>query len=267
VASRFARDTAVEPLGDGAFSARLDPGWWIVAGPNGGYLAAVALRALDAAQGDPERTARSLTVHYLARPAEGPVRMETRVERAGGALTAVSGRMLQDGQPIALALAAFSRPRSGGLELADARMPEMPPLERCAPRLDTGIPIHERFDIRLAMANLHDGGASRAQSGGWIRMDEPEPVDAFVATALSDAFPPAVFAKFGRQAITQGVPTIDLTVHFREGLPRAGASPEEFVLGRFQTREGREGFVEEDGELWSADGVLLAQSRQLALAR
>jgi hypothetical protein len=38
------------------------------------------------------------------------------------------------------------------------------------------------------------------------------------------------------------------------------------VLGRFESRHSAEGFFEEDGELWSPDGVLIAQCRQLALA-
>jgi acyl-CoA thioesterase len=268
MSSRFERDTAVAPLGDGAFEARLDTGWWIIAGPNGGYLAAVVLRALDAAQGDPERTARSLTLHYTAVPAEGPVRLETRVERTGGALTSVSGRMLQDGRLIAVALAAFSRPRDSAVALSDARMPEMPPPERCARRLESPVAIHRRYDLRWGLGEgPAPGGASHAQSGGWIRLDEPCAVDACVLAAYADAFPPAVFSKFGREALTRGVPTIDLTVHFRETLPRASAGIEDYTLARFTTREGREGFIEEDGELWSADGVLLAQSRQLALAR
>ncbi len=58
------------------------------------------------------------------------------------------------------------------------------------------------------------------------------------------------------------VPTLDLTVHLRGALPRPG----DWVLGRFRTRAARAGFLEEDGELWSRDGELLAQSRQLALA-
>jgi hypothetical protein len=37
------------------------------------------------------------------------------------------------------------------------------------------------------------------------------------------------------------------------------------VLARFETRNVLEGHVEESGELWSADGRLLAESRQLAL--
>lgn len=265
--TRFERDTAVTPQGDGVFSATLDRGWWIVAGPNGGYLAATLLRALDAAQGDPERAARSLTIHYLAAPAEGPVRIETGIERTGGALTSVSGRMLQGDRPIALSLAAFSKPRRSGVALADARMPEMPPPDGCPALPETPIELHRRFDMRWGTGTRPFSQGERAESGGWIRLAEPLPVDACLAAVYCDAFPPAIFGKVPREGLSGGVPTVDLTIHFREALPRADARAEDFTLAHFRTREGREGFIEEDGELWSADGVLLAQSRQLALAR
>jgi hypothetical protein len=39
----------------------------------------------------------------------------------------------------------------------------------------------------------------------------------------------------------------------------------DWVLAGFTTRTARDGLLEEDGELHSRDGRLLAQSRQLAL--
>ena len=64
--SRFDRDTALVALGDGRFAGRMDPGWWIERGPNGGYVAAIILRALTMAVDDVDRSPRSFTVHFLA---------------------------------------------------------------------------------------------------------------------------------------------------------------------------------------------------------
>ena len=83
--------------------------------------------------------------------------------------------------------------------------------------------------------------------------------------AYTDAWPPAVFSSSDLGAIAHGVPTVDLTIHFRAQLPLPGARPDDFALVVFRSREARDGFVEEDGEVWSRDGVLLAQSRQLAV--
>ena len=45
----------------------------------------------------------------------------------------------------------------------------------------------------------------------------------------------------------------------------AAFPPGEYELCVFRSRYAREGFLEEDGEIWSASGDLLAHSRQLAL--
>lgn len=44
--SRFERDTAVSAAGGGSYDATIDPSWWILRGPNGGYLAAIVARAV-----------------------------------------------------------------------------------------------------------------------------------------------------------------------------------------------------------------------------
>jgi Acyl-CoA thioesterase C-terminal domain len=61
-------------------------------------------------------------------------------------------------------------------------------------------------------------------------------------------------------------PTIDLTVHFRTPVPRRPEpDPHELVFARMSSKLLSEGFFEEDGVIWAADGTVLAQSRQLAI--
>jgi acyl-CoA thioesterase len=265
VSHRFDTDTAVWPISEGRFETRIDPGWWVVAGPNGGYIAAILLRALDLAQADPARTPRSLTIHYTAPPRAGPATLETRIERMGRSLTTVSVRLLQDASLCALGLAAFSTPRSGP-EFSEARMPEVRPPEQCPPG-EKRIEIHRRYEQRWAIGAPPFSGGDRALAGGWIRFAEPRPLDALALAAFADAFPPALFSRLRDSELMGGVPTIDLSVHFRSPLPAADARPDDFVLAVFRSSLARDGFVGEDGEIWSRDGRLLAQSRQLALLR
>jgi acyl-CoA thioesterase len=254
--TRFDRDTAVQALGSGRFEARIDPGWFVVRGPNGGYIAAILLRALAAAVDEPARAPRSLTVHYTAPPVEGPAWIETRVERRGRSLSNVSARLCQGERLLAVALGAFSLPREAAA-FRDVSPPEVAPPEQCV-AMPVRIPIHERFEQRWAIG----------ESGGWIRLAQAEgwqALDAPLAAALCDAWPPAVFGRLPAEQIGRGVPTVDLTIHFRCALPPADARPGDFALCVFRSRYAREGFLEEDGAIWSASGELLAHSRQLAL--
>lgn len=257
--NRFERDTAVLGRGGGRYTARIDPGWWIRNGPNGGYLAAVLLRAMQAEVADPERTPRSLTVHYLRPPAEGEADVEVTLERQGRTVSNLSARLSQGDKLQLLATAAFSNRRSGN-SFQDIEMPEVPAPHDVAASGTPGVSMHGRYDRRWLWGSPGGSGGA-AVCGGWIRLAEPGAYDAALLAALSDAWPPAIFqSAFPRRG---GSPTLDLTVHFRAALD--AMKPDDWILARFRSSVARDGFVEEDGELWSPDGVLLAQSRQLAV--
>jgi acyl-CoA thioesterase len=266
VPSRFDQDTDPRPLGGGAYEVRVDRGWWVVRGPNGGYIAALLVRALEQAVADPARVLRSFTVHYLRPPAEGAARIEVRIERTGRSVTTASARLLQAGQLQALALAAFAVPRASP-ELHHALPPEVAPPEACPPRDGSPIPIHERYEQRFAIGPLPFTGprTREARTGGWLRLTEPRPLDAALLVAYADAWPPSLFACSELPGMAGGIPTVDLTVHVRTPLPVPGLAPDEPVLVSFRTREVSQGVLEEDGEIWSRDGRLLAHSRQLAI--
>lgn len=263
--TRFVRDTAVTRVGEGEYTANIDDGWLVVRGPNGGYVAAIIMRALIDTVDEPERAPRSFTVHYAAPAEVGPVVVRTRVERRGRSLTSLSARLEQGERLVAIAVAAFSVTRPGP-EFCDLEMPEVPPVEAVEPPVyrDLAPSIAYRFDTRWAIGTppwVDGPPAEEAVAGGWIRFEEPQSLDAAAVAAITDAWFPPVFSR------TQDVffaPTIDLTVHFRTSLPRRDTEPDDYLLCVFRTRAASEGFLEEDGEVWTKNGVLVAQSRQLA---
>ena len=266
--SRFDRDTALSPLGDGRFAGQIDRGWWIERGPNGGYIAAIVLRGLALAVDDPARTPRSLTVHYLAPPAEGACEMHTTVERTGRRVTFVTGRLTQGDRLLALAMAAFAVTMEGPV-FADIAMPSALPLGEAErlPLMQTPSgatsPMRERYEQRWAIGERPFTSSPVAVVGGYIRFADEvrRPIDHLAVTAFTDAWIPSVFSRFPQP---MGIPTVDLTVHFRAPLPQPSMRDDDFCLVAFRSQVAAEGFVEEDGEVWSPDGVLLAHSRQLA---
>jgi acyl-CoA thioesterase len=260
----FDADTALARSAANVFAGSIAESWRVGRGPNGGYVAALVLRAMQLTLDDPARTPRSLTLHYLAPAKAGPCRAVTAVERVGRTLVTLSARLLQGEQVIALALAAFAGSRDS-LTLREAAMPAVPPPEEIDPLslASTVVPtITAHYDYRWAIGDQPFTGSSSSRVGGWLRLKEPRIADALLVAALMDAWMPCLFARLAEPI---AAPTVDLTIHFRAPLPLPGAAPDDFYLGVFSSQLAAEGLFDETGELWSRDGQLIAQSRQLAL--
>ena len=273
--TKFDRDTAVwREASSGpetVFGAEVAPDWRAGRGPHGGYLAAMLLRALVESVGDETRAPRSLTIHYARAPEPGPVRISTVLEREGRSLSTLSARMHQGEELVALALAAFSVPW-GGPEIDDVRMQDVEPpdpsregvklIEHGGPEFARHIVLQPRIEGRPFA-----GAGQPMEIRGWLGLAEPRPIDALSLAFFSDALIPAPFMHLSEPA---AVPTIDLTVHFRERMPRPAAGgtepdPLELCLAMTRTELIHDGFFVEDGTIWASDGTLLAQSRQLAI--
>ncbi len=273
----FDRDTAVSSIEDGThhdaqardeamFAATIAPGWRAGRGPHGGYLAAMLLRALTETVEDPERTPRSLTIHYASAPETGPIEIRTAVEREGRSLTTLSARMEQAGRVTALALAAFSVPwEAPGVN--ELPMPELPPPDaerHSTPKLFKGAPEFTRQLVMQPRVGATPFAASGApmRIGGWIGLPEQRPVDALALALFCDAWFPPSFIALDSPAIS---PTVDLTIHFRQSISECDCDPAALCLSVFDTRLLHDGLFEEDGVIWAADGTVLAQSRQLGI--
>jgi acyl-CoA thioesterase len=284
-AGTFEQATTVTALGDGHFRAEIDPGWSTPIAANGGYLAAILVRAIEAhgALGT-DRQLRSLTCHYLRPVSGGPLDVSVSVLRAGRRISTVDVTASQGGKDAIRALAALAvldlpaagqwEPEPPAVGVPPARdaplidpddyrrsggdgwlgpTPTMPPMfrrVRVAPRIG-GVPFSNR--------PLPAGEAP--ETGGWIALPEARPIDAAFIALCTDVWWPPAFQPLGRPAIA---PTIDLTIHVRADIPPHGL-PDQPVLGWYRSTAAHGGLMEEDAALFLPDGTLLAHARQLAI--
>ncbi|WP_335974292.1 MULTISPECIES: thioesterase family protein [Streptomycetaceae] len=271
--SEFDRDTAVTPRAGepGTYDAELSEGWTIVAAINGGYLLALAARALRAQLPHPDPL--TITAHYLTAAKAGPAVVRTQTVRAGRTMSTGQASVFQydeDGNEVERlrVLAGY-----GDLDAlpddvrTSARPPLMPGYDECVGREQapedapfTGsTAIMDRLDLRLDPATA--GWAVGAPSGagevrGWLGLADGRDHDPLSLLLAVDALPPAAF-DLGLKGWT---PTLELTVHLR---CRPAPGP---VRVSVTTRNLAGGLLEEDCEVWDGNDRLVAQSRQLARA-
>jgi acyl-CoA thioesterase len=162
-----------------------------------------------------------------------------------------------------LAVAAFGVDVPAPAAYATAP-PAVPAPEDVAPvdNSGSGLSIVSRFEARPAVGGPMFAGAGEAVTGGWLRFAESRATDAAALAMFADAWWPTPWVRL-REPVP--APTLDLTVHFRAPRAAAALAPGEPVLAVFRSTTAAGGFFEEDGDVWTRDGVLLAQSRQLAL--
>jgi len=257
----FATATAVQPAAAGQWSASIHPGWDIAGNANGGYLLALATRALAGATGRPDPV--TVTAHYLSPGQPGSVRIAAQVLKQGRRFATGTATMFSGTRPLLAVLGTFGDlSQAVGPELVEGAPPELPPPEQCVRLHPAGTfppPFMGRVDLRLhpddaAFATGRQSG--HALMRGWFRLPGDEPVDSLALLCAVDAFPPTAF---NARLPVAWTPTVELTAHIRAS-PAPG-----WLRCRFSTRFVTAGFLEEDGEVWDSAGRLVGQSRQLAL--
>jgi acyl-CoA thioesterase len=258
----FTSDTTMQVSKRG-FSGEIAPGWDIRGRANGGYLLALAARAMATAADRPHPVA--VNAHFLSPGEVGPADISTETLKTGRRFTTMRGQLSAGGKTLVELLGSFGDlEKLEGPQLIDAEPPELPPPDQCVGMLADGPrsppPLMGRMDLRL---HPEDASFMRGEPSGiplfrgWMKLIDEEPFDAFGLLLATDAFPPTVF----NASLPIGwVPTVELSAHIR-GIPVPG-----WLRCRFSTRFITGGMLEEDGEIWDDTGRLVAQSRQLALA-
>jgi acyl-CoA thioesterase len=198
---------------------------------------------------------------FLRPAAVGAAHLQTHVLRRGRRLATGEVSLFQGGQPIVRVCASFASLVGSRSRLSVANAPPaLPPPVRCvaiSPKVAMpDATVADQVEYRYAQLPGWATGRPGGQAHGefWMRFRDGRPADAMSLPMLVDAAPPMVLDLGERDSIT-----VELTVHVR-ALPKSG-----WLACRASTRHVMGGFHEEDFEIWDGQGLLVAQSRQLAI--
>jgi acyl-CoA thioesterase len=246
--------------GEPAFTAEITGKWSGMAGVNGGYMLALLTRAMGRVAPFPDPIV--VSAFYLRPGSPGRARIRTELIRAGRTTAFAQAGLWRDGKETVRATAAFTdldkAGASGQPAFTGGTAPSLPPPEECLPLMAGAVPgvsIADRIEYRA----MEEPGWFRGQPSGnpsaefYMRFRDGREPDMVSLPLFADAAAPVALEVTGLST------TVELTVHLR-ARPAPG-----WLACRAVTRYVAGGYHEEDFEIWDSAGVLVAQSRQLAM--
>jgi acyl-CoA thioesterase len=228
----------------------------------GGLMAALLYEAMAAKA--PGRPVRSLAITFVGpAQAEVPISFEVELLREGKAVTSLLGRAVQGGQVMTLIQGSFGLPRDSQVSFSNAPVAEMKSLEQSTPvpYIEGLTPEYIRhLDMRWGIGGMPFSNTPSPAIGGWVQLrgEVPDaPVDEAHLLALVDAWPPALVTHLDRFAPGS---SLTWTIEFVQPLP--AASTRDWFRYRANIEHARDGYGHTAAALWTAEGQLLALSRQ-----
>lgn len=262
----FLRDTAVERIEPGRFRAALSPDW-AVWGPNGGYVAAIALRAAMAESRLPRPA--SFHCHFLAVGDFAPVTLN--VESRGGGKRAESLRVgvVQGDRALLDATVWMADDGLRGFEHDVGARPEVPAPAALRGYQDLADNYAEWYPIWRSIEGRptrwsEEPGAPHWHT--WMRF-----TDTTIADRSADALRQLFWLDFPSWNATTAAhrwpyrfltPNLDLHVQFHRFAPE-----QEWMLADGYVPLATEGLVGCVARLWTEDGRLLGTSASKHLCR
>jgi acyl-CoA thioesterase len=231
----------------------LDPAWSSLRGMHGGHLVGRSIAAAAAALHG--REVRTVTTAFLRPGASGDAVARVATVRRGRSLSVVSVELEQGGALLATTRITATSPMSG-TEWDHTAPLELPPVEQCVPiQPPPGVRHFDHLVAVLDPRHVPFSHGERARVAGHVRPRENVALDAAWLAMLLDWFPPAAFTRVDPP--TGGV-SVDLTVHLHR--PLRGLAADEWLGAEFETKVSAGGLALEQGRVFDASGVLLAES-------
>lgn len=271
----LATDTAVEQVGDTTYSCDLSPDWEIW-GPNGGYLAAVAMRAAGVASG--RARPASINAHFVGAGRSEPVDIDVEVNRHTKVASSVTARLSQEGRPLLVATVWGVDGDLGGLEhhtgLGPHDVPDPEALRTTEELMGVqdGPPRHpfwSNIEQRPTewIADWEHREASEPSTRAWVKFVPTatfaDPwVDACRSLILIDldSWPSATRAHLGD--LEHFAPTIEVSARFI-----GSTESEPWLLSEASAPVATGGLVAGVGQVWTRDRQLVALGGSTLLCR
>lgn len=251
----------LEPLGsaDGAdrFAITLSEEWSSMFGAHGGYVTAVAVRAVQARLAQTgEQRVRTVCTNYFRPAATGDAVLSLRTLRSGRSLSTFEVTLEQGGRTATSTRITAGAPVAGTAWDHAAPLP-VPSSTDCITvpgppgvrHLDHAVGVLDPAHLPLTRSDL-------AVLQGHIRPAEARPIDEAWLVMVLDYFPPAAWTKVDPPA---GGVSVDYTVHIHRTHDRALAD-DEWLAVQFRSDVSTGGLTLEHGSIAGPDGQLLAES-------
>ncbi len=244
------------------FQAQLDPGWDIW-GPAGGYIGALALRAVREQAGDGHRPV-TLTGQFVRRARPGAVAISVAPVKSGA--TALFLVEMRQGDALVFLAQIWTTARAQPCLPVVPEPPHVPGPEGLPRHTElmelhgiTAIPFWGNLDGRPVNFRMHsDPPAASTHQYRWMRFTDWAATDDPFLNAMRYALLidigvwPGHWHRLDRPA-KYGAPSLDLWVNFHDPAPAA-----DWLLCDADSDVAGHGLVSGRVRLWSGDGVVLA---------
>ncbi len=243
------------------------PGWRQGRGAWGGLVVGQIITAAE--QLGAGLPVRSEHVSILGPVMAGPVSVEVNPLRVGVATRAVEVTLRRGDEVDTRATVVFGADRAPTPLSSVPVQRTSPPPARTGDFLILGPPLAPEFCEQLRFApvqGLPYGEVPDLVTTGWVSLppDSDDPLTPAIIGALSDAWWTATLTGFGPGDAQAGPPplaTLDFMVTFPTPPGTADWSVGLWHEGRVIAGEG--GYLTEERDLWTADGVLVAHNTQV----
>ena len=207
----------------------------------------------------------ALTVNFCAPVTRGEFDLDIRLIKANRSSQHWSVEMTQDKAGVVTSATAVFADRRPSWSHQPAAFPQATAFEKTLPFTRISMPWVKQYDFRFVEGEPKIGlpmqaAPANAYSKLWISDHAPRKIDMLSLMSMSDAF-------FGRifHARNELVPlgTVSMTTYFHTSAEDLAAEDITRVLATADAKIFHKSYGDQNGELWSPNGRLLATTTQI----